>query len=300
MSASARDALLATWIKPSSDDEATQQERAQRMVTEAVKAYGELKSASLVVFAKGSYPNNTNVRRDSDVDIAVECQACQYYAYMPGKAPDKEAAPPYGGPWTPAQLRTEVRAALVAKFGSAAVTSGKIALTVSAVPGSRPSIDVVPCFDYFLYDDARRTSSRRGSCLFPAGSATKVINWPDQQLENGRAKNQRTGSRYKNYVRALKSAENALAKAGTIADLPSYFMECLVWNVSDNTLQRGALSDGFRATLAELWAGLKEPSIHDSWTEPNNVKYLFRGGQSWTVDQAKSLVLRTWSYLEYT
>lgn len=297
MSESERNDLLSRWIKPSSEDEQTQQDRAQRMVTDAVKGHEPLKTASLYVYAKGSYPNNTNVRRDSDVDIVVECHACQYYDYMPGQAPTAHGTP-YTGEWTPAKLRTEVAAALTKAFGAAGVdTTGKIALLVAAVAGSRPSIDVVPSFDYLLYNDPQRASSRRGSCVWTT-VGTKIVNWPDQQLINGRAKNQRTGIRYKYFVRALKNVENVLVKAGTIKPKPSYLMECLVWNVADVTLKTGNLSQGFRATLVELWQGLDKDGF-DQWTEPNNVKYLFRSDQKWSVEDAKDVVLGTWRYLGY-
>jgi hypothetical protein len=184
------------------------------------------------------------------------------------------------------------------KFGSSSVdTSGAIALMIEAVPGSRPSIDVVPSFDYYLYNDSARSSSRRGSCVF-SKTDKQIVNWPEQQFRNGRAKNQRTGSRYKNFVRALKNAENILAQTGTIEAKPSYLMECLVWNIKDSTLRSGSLSDGFRATLAEMWLGL-EGNESASWTEPNDVKYLFKGGQKWDIDDAKEVTLETWRYLDY-
>ena len=300
MTATDRETLLSKWIKPSSDDEQTQQDRAQRMVTDAVKAHAPLKSASLYVYAKGSYANNTNVRRDSDVDIVVECQACNYFDYMPGQEPTTPAGDSYTGEWTPARLRSEVVAAITNAFGSSGVdSSGRIALVVAAVPGSRPSIDVIPSFDYFLYDDPQRKSSRRGSCVWPKTGSAKIVNWPDQQLANGRAKNQRTGQRYKNYVRALKNAENALFKAGTIKAKPSYLMECLGWNVADSTLKSGSLDGGFRAMLVELWQGLADDGNYTDWTEPNDIKYLFRGGQKWSLSDARELVLATWRYLDY-
>jgi hypothetical protein len=62
MTAADREALLSKWIKPSSDDEQIKQDRAQRMVTDAVKAHVPLKTASLYVYAKGSYANNTRPR----------------------------------------------------------------------------------------------------------------------------------------------------------------------------------------------------------------------------------------------
>ncbi len=298
MSESERGDLLSRWIKPSSEDEQVQQDRAQRVVTDAVKRHDTLKTASLYVYAKGSYANNTNVRRDSDVDIVVECQACQYFDHMPGQAPATALGTPYIGEWTPAELRSEVTTALTNAFGASNVdTTGKVALAVTAVVGSRPSIDVVPSFDYCLYNDAAQISSRRGSCVFPS-SGPKIVNWPDQQLANGREKNQRTGSRYKYFVRALKNAENILVKGGAMKAKPSYLMECLVWNVADSTLRSGNLSQGFRATLVELWQGLDKAG-YDEWTEPNDIKYLFKGGQKWSVEDAKDVVLETWRYIEY-
>jgi len=124
------------------------------------------------------------VRRDSDVDIVVECQDCCYYDYMPGQKPTTPVSTPYGGEWTPTKLRSEVTMALNNSFGSSAIdSSGKVALVVAAVPGSRPGIDVVPSFDYFLYDDPQRKSYRRGSCVWPKTGSTKIVNWPDQQLD---------------------------------------------------------------------------------------------------------------------
>ncbi|MDQ6849751.1 MAG: nucleotidyltransferase [Actinomycetota bacterium] len=294
-----REALLSQWVQPSSPDEQTQQERAERMVTEAVKAHPPLATAGLKVYAKGSYPNNTNVRRDSDVDIAAQCTRCEYYEYMPGQAPAERLGTPYEGPWTPEHLRSEVQAALASAFGSSSVKSGKIALTVLTVSGSRPSVDVVPSFDYVLYDDPNRRSKREGSCVFPKGKSNYIVNWPMQQLQNGRRKNTNSGGRYKRFVRALKSAENTLEHLRTIDELPSYFMECLVWNVGNTTLQRGStLSDGFRATLYELWDNLDNGRTSE-WTEPNNIKYLFGSDQTWTPAEAKGLVLATWNYLDY-
>jgi hypothetical protein len=294
-----RERLLSQWIKPSSEDEKAQQDRAQRMIVDAVKAHEPLRSAKLEVFAKGSYPNNTNVRRDSDVDIAVQCTVCQYYKYMPGQAPAQHPGSPYEGEWMPAHLRSEINRALVTAFGASSVKSGKIALTVSAVAGSRPSVDVVPSFDYVLYSDTQRKGKREGSCVFPKDRTSYIVNWPAQQLANGRDKNTATGGRYKNFARALKNAENTLVKNGAIEELPSYFMECLAWNVANDTLRRGNdLSTGFRGTLYELWDALDNDKTSE-WTEPNDIKYLFRSGQSWTPAEAKQLVLKTWHYLDY-
>lgn len=287
---------LSQWIKPSSDGEVAQQERALRMVTEAINDWSAFDGVSKKIYAKGSYANNTNVRRDSDVDIAVECHDCMYYDNHPDRAPGYRASSPYSGPWTPAKWRLEVVAALANKFGASDLdTTGQIAIEVDAVEGSRPSIDVVPAFHFRRY---YATSLQDGSCVFPKDGSSKVINWPQQQLENGRRKNDQTGRRYKNFVRALKNAENQLVKRQVIGAKPSYFMECLVWNVDNDTLKLGDLDSCFRATLVELWQGL-DTDAWNAWEEPNRLKWLFRGSKKWSRDDGRELVLETWKELGY-
>jgi len=69
---------LAAWTKPSSDTEQDKQDRTERMIRQAIDSHVAFNNCSLKVYAKGSYANNTNVRSDSDVDVAVECTDVQY------------------------------------------------------------------------------------------------------------------------------------------------------------------------------------------------------------------------------
>jgi hypothetical protein len=292
-----RAALLASWIKPSSDGEKTQQDRAVRMVQQAVDAHSAFNGYDVRVYPKGSYPNETNVRRDSDVDVVVQCNEVVYFDHERG-GNDRRPSSPYNGPWTPEKWRYEVTKAATNAFGVESVDLGNIAIDVAEVPGSRPSIDIVPSFLYYAYQDGL-TDPHEGSCVFPRSGA-KIINWPQQQLDNGRTKNVRTGRRYKNYVRALKNAENTLVKEGVIQACASYFVECLVWNVRNSTLQSGDLGFGFRATLSELHAGLSNFATYSDYAEPNELKWLFRGVTTpGTPKQGLELVGETWKYLGY-
>ena len=116
---------------------------------------------------------------------------------------------------------------------------------------------------------------------------------------NGRQLNTDTNRRYKNYVRALKNAENFLAAAGTIEEMPSYFMECLVFNVSKSTLMSGDLDDGFRATLVELWNLLKAEDAKKTMVEPNRLKWLFTSDKKWSLQDGKDLIQATWTHFGY-
>lgn len=230
----------------------------------------------------------------------VELHECSYYDYAPSVTPP--AISPLGkyeGGWTPDLWRGEIVKALTNAFGAVALdTSGKIAIDIAEVSGSRPSADVVPSFLYYRYDDAARLTKKQGSCVWST-DGTKIVNWPDQQLTNGKIKNTATGQRYRNYVRALKNAENISAEAGVISVLPSYFMECLVYNVPDATLGLGTVDKGFQETLRWLYLRLDDGTAYDDWVEPNWCKWLFKGTQKWSVEDAKTLVLTTWNYLGY-
>jgi len=55
---------LSGWTGPSSDTEKDKQDRAERMIRQAIDAHEPFNGYSLKVYAKGSYANNTNVRAD--------------------------------------------------------------------------------------------------------------------------------------------------------------------------------------------------------------------------------------------
>ncbi|MEV7358545.1 hypothetical protein [Kitasatospora sp. NPDC091276] len=253
--------------------------------------------------AKGSYRNNTNVQADADVYIKVQLNR-PVHADFPtlvnwfrrqeilGKA--------YDGPWRASKLRQEVFNALDGYFSGPIDADHNIAFNIPAVAGSRPSIDVVPCFRYLLYTDFNCEQFHEGSVVY-AKDGTEIVNWPDQQLENGRAKNTRTSRRYKFAVRVLKSVENELAAQKIIKLLPSYFSECLIYNVPDDILTAGTFDDAIRESLVHLdrqlgwWFGDSGRGM----VEPNGIKKIFGPGQKWTVDDAQALVKGAWTYLNY-
>lgn len=301
MSDTDRESLIARWVKPSSETEQDQQDRAERMVTKAIEASEDLKSAKYKIYTKGSYPNKTNVRQDSDVDVVVELQECQYYEYLPGVPAAVPKPSTYTGEWDERAWRAAVLKAMEDYFGASEVDStGKIAIEIQAKPGSRPSADVVPSFSFIRYDSTDQSQYHVGSCVFTRDTLAKIVNWPRQQLDNGVAKNNLTNGRYKKFVRALKNAENVLAEAGKISDLPSYFMECMVYNVSSGNLGYGSsLGAGFGQTLAAMYGDLDDGTALDSWVEPNDLKWLFKGNKKWSVAEGKELILETWRYLDY-
>jgi hypothetical protein len=161
---------------------------------------------------------------------------------------------------------------------------------------------VVPAFEFRRYDRYDRAPSftHQGSKIYKKSSGS-IINYPFQQLNNGRAKDSRTYGKYKQFARALKNGENALFKGELMEAKPSYLMECLAFNLNDAYLTRGGgRSAWFRWALAELHNALQpDRYVHDDWLEPNRLKYLFGLGQAWSVADARELTRKLWDYLEY-
>lgn len=284
---------LASWTVPSSDTEQDKQERTERMVRGAIDAHPAFKGSSYSVYAKGSYANNTNVRADSDVDIAVQCHEVFYYQKESPEAPGQIT--PYDGTWTPAQLRSEVEVALRAKFPGQVDVSGTTAIQVNS-GSARVDADVVPCFDYRYYFTSGEI--RSGTRIFRT-TGSHVENFPEQQLEKGKAKNNRTSTSFKKAVRILKRVENAMVAAGDYQALPSFFIECLVYNCPDSILNLSTWTATVKGLLLHLWNGLEgaEPdNSSDRWLEVNECKYLFHSAQKWHRADGRGFSKAAWNY----
>ena len=122
---------LRRYAAPSSPTERDKQERAERMVRRALDASSALSKAELAVISKGSYPNGTNVRVDSDVDVAV-VQRGFFFSERDGERSELQAQLGYrsGLRYEGPDFRHEVERALRARFGQDCDCTGKTAITV--------------------------------------------------------------------------------------------------------------------------------------------------------------------------
>ncbi len=284
---------LSGWTGPSSDTEQDEQDRTERMIRQAIDSHGPFNNCTLKVYAKGSYANNTNVRSDSDVDIAVECTEVLYWEesekgnHTPGK--------PYEGIWTPAKLRAELLSAMEAKFPSQVDSTGSTAIQINS-SSARVDADVVPCFSYRYYME---DESRDGTKIFKT-DGNNIVNYPAQQIENGIAKNKRTGYAYKKGARLLKRVENEMAEDGTFRELPSFFIECLVYNCPDTVFVHSTWTECLRAMLFHIWEKLQgdEPDS-GRWMEVNECFFLFHSKQKWTREDGREFAKAAWNYFGF-
>jgi len=291
---------LSGWTGPSSSTEQDKQERTERMIREAVKAHKAFDGVSLEVYAKGSYANNTNVKQDSDVDVAVQCGEAQYWEEeKPGVRPTGSSS--YEGEWTPAKLRSELLIAIKAKFPGQVDSSGSTAFRVHS-SSARVDADVVPCSDHRYYFASGRY--RDGSRVFKKDGSS-LENFPVQQLENGRKKNAttRTSGSYKRAVRIMKRVENVMVERGVHREVPSFFVECLVYHVPDYILNRSTWTETIKGVIAHIYSGCDGPEPFEAserWLEVSKAKYLFSSSQAWTRTDGRDFAQAARDYLGYT
>jgi predicted nucleotidyltransferase len=291
-----------TWLQnsigPASDTEEADRDRTERRIREAVVVDANL-AGNVRVFVKGSYANNTNVRRDSDVDIAVEWKSWAYVEKTNEAAQrswDQLGVSLGSSGPTPAEYRRWVEQALINAFGTAKVDATRNKAITVAGSSTTLDADVVPCFRLKRYDRPGR-DPHVGIRLYPKNGGM-VENWPEQNRLNGTEKNRRTGRRYKELVRAVKRLENDMVQTGRLQDeVHGYFLECLLYNLPDQTFMFNAYKRTAMELLARLWHAIQDGE-HTDWVEVNALKWLWRSGQTWTPEEASDFAYKAWNYLK--
>jgi predicted nucleotidyltransferase len=302
MSVMARD--WETWLRnsigPASHTEEQDRDRIEKRIREAILADGQLAGA-VRVFVKGSYANGTNVRRDSDVDIAVEWKQWSYIskAHTAAKSSWDQLGVPLGHNLAPSpgEYRRLVEHALLTAFGSSRVdVSGNKAITVAGGPTTLDA-DVVPCFRHQRYDAPDR-NPHVGIRIYPKNGG-QVENWPEQNRLNGIRKNDtnNTRRRYKEFVRAFKRLENDMVTTGRLAaEVHGYFIECLLYNLPNQLFLGDSYKSATKNVLAALWHAIQNDE-HTDWIEVNGLKWLWRSGQTWTAEEAADFAHKAWNYV---
>jgi predicted nucleotidyltransferase len=292
--------MFCSWGGAPSTTEQTKSENAQRAVRKSIDANQKLSTKTIEVFAQGSYANRTNVRQDSDIDICVLYKDAFFPNYSMSEGLN-EAALGFMEGWYPyADFKNDVEAALKSYFGAGSITRGKKAFDVHANT-YRVDADVVPCFEHRRYMGTLEEHWYESGTQFLPDDGGRIINWPRQNYQNGVEKNEATGRRFKAVVRILKRLRNEMVENGhSLAEpIPSYLIECLVWNVPNEGFGHETYRADVRYTLAHLWNETRTDEACKDWGEINELKYLFRLGQPWRRDQVNIFLDAAWKYIGF-
>jgi hypothetical protein len=298
------EAWFRSAAEPPSDNEDDKRDRTYREIKLALSNHDALKGKNYIVYTKGSYANGTNVRLNYDVDIAVEYQGFMFFDLffdLKDSNRDDLGIEPTTDTYSTDDFKKDIKDALIAAFGSSSIEDGNIAYRVRNSSTTLPA-DVVPCWDYRRYeelDGAGKPVGPRGSCIWPK-SGSKITNFPDQQLTNGTDKNIATGYRYKRMVRVLKKLQTRLVDEGLLtSELPSYAIECLVYNVADEGFNiSDKYADDVRYILATIANDTRTEVACSEWLEVSRLKYMFKSKLCGFKD-ANSLANAAWSHVGF-
>lgn len=290
------------WAKPASETEQAKQENAERMIRAAISASPKLLPKDIVVKSQGSYRNNTNVPRESDVDVYVMLRDSFWSSYDFAQGFGRDALGFSNATYDYPEFKNDVEAALVEKFGRSGVRRGGKAFDIRE-NSYRVDADVVACLEHRRY----LTRLSNGDYFYESGtefktdSGLRIINWPDQQYSNGVEKNQATGGRFKAMTRVLKNLRNEMSDAEIAAakPIPSFLVECLVWNAADNAFGHESYYFDLREVLATTFNGTIGDDACKDWREVSNRKFLFHVVQPWTRQQAHAFLSAAWNYVGF-
>ncbi len=285
-----------SWGKPPGKTEQEKSDHAETAIRKAIAASEAMQSRNVAVFPQGSYNNRTNVRADSDVDICIRCRDSFFFDVPPDTdASDFGISTP--ATYSYAEFKNDVERALKSYLGEEAVTRGNKAFDVHENT-YRVDADAVACFEYRRYE--KDGSYLEGTAL-NTDKGTRIINWPEQNYENGVTKNGQTGKRFKAIVRILKRLRNEMSESGykEATPVPSFLVECLVWNVPNEDFNHDTFKADIRHALAHLFNNTRRLEDCKEWGEINELKYLFRSTQPWTREAAHMFLDAAWDYIGF-
>lgn len=245
-------------------------------------------SEKVTIFIQGSYANNTCVRGDSDVDVAIvreDTSECVYGDSFKTYNPKKSEAN---------KFKDIVEMALIKYFENGVQRKNKSIL----VKGNtyRKQSDVVPCMStrhaltvYSPYD-------KTGIVIY-ADDGSIIYNFPKQHIENGKAKNKATNYYYKKMVRIIKKMRHLMNDIGYTSanNVSSFGLESLLWNVPDSIFTKYT---PYRYEFGEIVTYLyQHASEFATYKEANSIKPLCPTGQD--VIKYISFIKDLYSFYDY-
>ncbi|MCR5769678.1 MAG: nucleotidyltransferase [Butyrivibrio sp.] len=209
------------------------------IITEGSHAYSvrmkkHYSTEDIEIFVQGSYANNTCVRGESDVDIAVVRHDMFEYAF------GKQFSPYVGGfehKSDAMRFKDTVQRALNECFSSWNVHRHNKSIKVDG-NSYRKQADVVPAISirYFYDSDNDNYNSYSEGITIISDDGQVINNFPKQHIINGRKKNINTDHYYKKMVRIIKKMRYMMEDLhyGSAGKVSSFGLESLLWNVPDD------------------------------------------------------------------
>lgn len=285
------------WANPPSDTESEKCTNAISQITDTLRDHFGNKISFV---RQGSHYNRTNIKLDSDVDIAV-VHSDTYFSGTSGMSEadkrlhDSKRIPPS---YSYEQFKKEVSEVLQEKFGIIDVQRKNKCIRVVGNT-HRVNADIVPAFKYRRYRSFGIVEAE-GIGFIPDNEFVVTNSFPEQHYKEGVNKNDSTGRAYKSVVRIFKNVRNDLKDKGLLrhGDMPSFFIECLVWNVHESYFTGKTYWDDALAVADKIYEDMKNEDIANKYAEVCDLRWLFKGSLKHTHERAKDFALQIWSHIK--
>ena len=244
-------------------------------IREALHAYNWPPDVKYQVFLQGSYKNDTNLGGDSDVDVVVRLvhKLSPSVAALSGEQLQGNASHQVAYQrWK--SFRDHALKAMRARFGNAAKSGRK---TLKVPKGKLPAdADLVVTLGF-----------KQGIGFYLPDERRWVVSYPEQHHQRGTKKEKAANNRFKRTIRMFKAARNRLVDKGALTkdDAPSYFIECLLYNVPDHLFE-----EKLAPTYTGILAWLKTAKLRDFQCQNGEVPLFGSGRELWSVKKAQAFV----------
>jgi len=247
------------------------------------------------IYLQGSYRNSTNIRGDSDVDVVAEFTSVFYSNKLELPSDQLEAFKDYHSKskYTLSVIKKAIIKRLEDYYGESYVEVGNKSIKVLANSG-RLDCDVVCCAEYREYRSFSLQNTGdyvKGIVFWTTHTNEKVVNFPKLHYENGVNKNSDCSSNYKPTVRIVKNMKSRMVDKGLIdkSIAPSYFIECLMYNISNSNYIHATYSDTIMSILNSL-NNFQDGEMKKLICQ-NEQRYLFgTSDQQWNLVDCKILI----------
>jgi hypothetical protein len=251
---------------------------------------------AFTVYTQGSYKNYTNTRNSSDLDLIVQlrepwkrdlsnltdAEVERYHANT------KDADYGYDDGFRDSVAQALRQFYQESRFNDPVSNSGK-AIGLSGRHNPLPiDVDVVAAQEYRVYQSYPENGDPEyieGMIFKPLMSDEWWVNFPKEHYDNGGDKH----DNYRETVRMFKNARDYYNDNHFVsASAPSYYIECLIYNVPDYILKRTDITDRFDETLAWLESDNRD---YNSFDQVSEMEKLFGDENTqWSKSEAESFV----------
>ena len=249
---------------------------------------------SVDIFLQGSYKNDTDVTKSSDVDVVVRLETVfqsNKEVLSPQQLQKFNNVYNYSN-YSFQDFNVHILQAVANHFGKQYVTNDDKCLKIKE-HGKFCNADVIPCLTYRHYGVFENANNQKfdEGIYFITNQNIKVINYPKQHYESLTSKSSATNGNFKSTVRMFKNIKDDLIDKTVIGEdvAKSYFIENLLFNVPDN-LFNGTYTERLKNLLNFLIEQFNNSKFSDYYCA-NRIIPLFNS-TAWSLDKAETF-LRT-------